>query len=142
MLLALCIAPAAALTDKDKSDCEQTTAPALKVAACTRILGGGNLTKDLETFGHYHRGLGFLLQNKSDDAIVEFNAALQADPANTRAYNSRGNAWRAKGELDIAIADYNEAIRRDPNFAFPYNGRASAFYERATSIAPSATTAK
>lgn len=130
LVLALSIGPAAALTDKDKSDCEQSTAPALKVAACTRVLSGGNLTKDIEAFGHYHRGLGFLLQNKPDDAIVEFNAALQADPANTRAYNSRGNAWRAKGELDIAIADYNEAIRLDPNFAFPYNGRASAFYDK------------
>jgi tetratricopeptide (TPR) repeat protein len=130
LFLTLAVAPAAALTDKDKSDCEQSSAPALKVAACTRILGAGNLSKDLEVFGHYHRGLGLLLQNKPDDAIVEFNAALQADPANTRAYNSRGNAWRAKGELDIAIADYNEAIRIDPNFAFPYNGRASAFYDK------------
>jgi tetratricopeptide (TPR) repeat protein len=126
----LSVAPAVALTDKDKSDCEQVTQPALKVAACTRVLGAGNLTKDLQAFGHYHRGLGFLLQNKPDDAIVEFNAALQADPANTRAYNSRGNAWRAKGEFDIAIADYNAAIRIDPNFAFPYNGRASAYYDK------------
>jgi tetratricopeptide (TPR) repeat protein len=122
--------PAAAFTDKDKSDCEQVTNPGLKVTACSRILGTANLPKDLQAFGHYHRGLGLLLQTKQDDAIVEFNEALRADPTNPRFYNSRGNAWRGKGELDIAIADYNEAIRLDPNFAFPYNGRANAFYNK------------
>jgi hypothetical protein len=33
LVLALSLAPAAALTDKDKSDCEQATNPSLKVAA-------------------------------------------------------------------------------------------------------------
>jgi hypothetical protein len=75
LVLALSLAPAAALTEKDKSDCEQVTNPGLKVAACTRILGTANLTQDLLAFGHFHRGLGLLLQNKFDDAIVEFNAA-------------------------------------------------------------------
>lgn len=130
LVLALCIAPGVALTDRDKSDCEQQTNPALKVSACTRILAAGILTKDLQVFSHYHRGLGLLLQDKLDDAIVEFNKALQADPTHARSYNSRGNAWRRKGELDLAIADFNEAIRIDPDFPFPYNGRAAAFYDR------------
>jgi tetratricopeptide (TPR) repeat protein len=128
LILMSFVAPALALTDKDKADCEQVTNPGLKVTACTRILATANLPKDLQAFGHYHRGLGLLLQNKHDDAIVEFNEALLADPTNPRFYNSRGNAWRGKGEIDIAIADYNEAIRIDPNFAYPYNGRANAFY--------------
>ena len=130
LVLVLSIAPAAALTDKNKSDCEQQTNPALKVATCTRILTGTNLPKDVQVFGHYHRGLGLLLQDKLDDAIVEFNKALQVDPTHARSYNSRGNAWRLKGELDLAIADFNEAIRIDPNFPFPYNGRAAAFYDK------------
>jgi tetratricopeptide (TPR) repeat protein len=130
LLLALFIAPAAALTDKDKSDCEQVTSPGLKVAACTRILATPNLPKDLQAFGHFHRGLGLLLQNKFDDAIVEFNEAVRADATNPRFYNSRGNAWKGKGELDIALADYNEAIRIDPNFAYPYNGRASVYADK------------
>ncbi|MGC1447782.1 MAG: tetratricopeptide repeat protein [Xanthobacteraceae bacterium] len=130
VMLALSIAPAAALTDKDKSDCEQMTAPSLKVAACTRILSAANLPADLQAFGHHHRGVGLLLQGKYDDAIVEFNAALKADPSYAKSYNSRGNAWRAKGEVDFAIADFNAAIGLDPNFAFPYNGRASAYADK------------
>jgi len=129
-LVVLSVAPARAATDRDRSDCEQVANPALKVAACTRILGGVNLADEVKSFGHYHLGLGLLLQKNLDRAIVEFNEALRADPNNLRAINSRGNAWRGKGELDNAIADYNEAIRRDPNWAYPYNGRASAYYNK------------
>jgi tetratricopeptide (TPR) repeat protein len=127
LVTVLSILPAAALTDKDRQDCEQMTNPGLKVAACTRILNTVNLAKDLQAFGHHHRGVGLLLQSNYDRAIVEFNEALRADPTYKRSYNSRGNAWKGKGELDHAIADYNEAIRLDPSFAFPYNGRAAAF---------------
>jgi hypothetical protein len=77
LVLALAIAPAAALTDKDKSDCEQMVNPALKVAACTRVLESQNPAKDLLAFGHHHRGVGLLLQSKLDGAIAEFN---EADP--------------------------------------------------------------
>ena len=121
------VTPAHAMSANDKSDCEQVTNPGVKIAACTRILAGGNLPNDTKSFGHHHRGLGLLLQQNFDRAIVEFNEALRADPTNIRSLNSRGNAWRGKGELDNAIADYDAAIKLDPNFAYPYNGRASAF---------------
>ena len=130
LMLGSFVGSATAQSGKDLSDCEQVANPALKVAACTRTLAAKNLTTEQRAFGYYHRGLGLLLQGKFDDAIVEFNEALRADPTNPRYYNSRGNAWRAKGEFDIAIADYNEAIRRDPSFAFAYNGRGSAFYNK------------
>jgi tetratricopeptide (TPR) repeat protein len=130
IVLALAVTPAAALTDKDKSDCEQMTAPNLKLATCTRILSTAKLPVDLQVFAHHHRGVALLLQSKYDDAIVEFNTALRLDPTYVRSYNSRGNAWREKGEVDFAIADFNEAIKLDPNFAFPYNGRASAYVDK------------
>jgi tetratricopeptide (TPR) repeat protein len=129
-LLTALAAPVQAATAKDKSDCEQVTNPGLKITACTRMLSGGNLPNDVRSFAHHHRGLGHLLKQDYDRAIVEFNEALRADPANIRSLNSRGNAWRGKGELDYAISDYNTAIRLDPNFAFPYNGRASAYYNK------------
>lgn len=129
-VLALSTAPAAALTTKDSHDCEQMTNPGLKVSACTRILQSGNLSSDVQASARHHRGVGYLLQQNFDRAIVEFNEALRADPTYKKSFNSRGNAWKGKGELDNAIADYNEAIRLDPGFAFPYNGRASAYYNK------------
>src|SRR5438270_5860195 len=108
LTLALVLAPAGAATDKGRADCEQMTNPGLKISACTRILSAANLPNDVKVFGHHHLGVGLLLQNNFDRAIVEFNEALRIDPAYVRSYNSRGNAWRGKGELDTAIADYNE----------------------------------
>jgi tetratricopeptide (TPR) repeat protein len=129
VLMAASVVPAQAMTAKDKADCEQVKNPGLKVTACTRILVG-NISSDIRSFAHHHRGLGFLLQQNFDRAIVEFNEALRADPANIKSINSRGNAWRGKGELDNAIADYNAAIKLDPNFAYPYNGRATVYYNK------------
>ena len=103
--VAASVIPAEAMSAREKTDCEQVKNPGLKVSACTRILAGGSLSSDLRSFGHYHRGLGLLLQQNFDRAIVEFNEALRADPTNIRALNSRGNAWRGKGELDNAIAE-------------------------------------
>jgi tetratricopeptide (TPR) repeat protein len=130
LALVLSVASARAASDKDRADCEQMTKPNLKVSACARILSGANLPNDVKVLGHHHLGVGLLLQNNFDRAIVEFNEALRIDPTYVRSLNSRGNAWRGKGEIDNAIADYNEAIRRDPNFAFPYNGRASAYIDK------------
>src|SRR5260221_725568 len=109
-ILALLAVPAAAAAPKDTSDCEQMTNPGLKVAACTRILQS-NPAHDAKVAAAHHRGVGFLLQQRFDQAIVDFNEALRVDPTYKRSYNSRGNAWKGKGELDLAIADYNEAIR-------------------------------
>lgn len=129
-LLVAFAAPASALTAKERADCEQMTNPGLKITACSRILAAGSLTSEIKSLGHHHRGVGLLLQQNFDRAIVEFNEALRADPTNVRSYNSRGNAWRGKGDLENAVADYDAAIRLDPNFAFPYNGRASVAYNK------------
>lgn len=130
LAMAFAVCSARAATDKDRADCEQMTNPGLKISACTRILSSANPTSDLKVLGHHHLGVGLLLQQNFDRAIVEFNEALRLDPTYVRSLNSRGNAWRGKGEIDNAIADYNEAIRIDPSFAFPYNGRASAFLNK------------
>ena len=128
--LALSAATAQAASDKDRADCQQMTNPALKISACTRILATANLPNDIKALGHHHLGVGLLLQQNFDRAIVEFNEALRLDPTFVKSFNSRGNAWRGKGDLDNAIADYNAAIRLDPGFSFPYNGRASAFLNK------------
>jgi tetratricopeptide (TPR) repeat protein len=106
------------------------TNPALKISACTRILQSGSPAHDAKAAAFHHRGVGFLLQQNFDRAIVEFNEALKVDRTYKRSFNSRGNAWKGKGELDLAVADYNEAIRLDPGFSFPYNGRASVWYNK------------
>ena len=92
--------------------------------------------------GYHHRGVGYLLQQNFDRAIVEFNEALKVDPTYKRSYNSRGNAWKGKGELDLAVADYNEAIHLDPSFRFRTTDAPASGTTRASGIARSPTTMK
>src|SRR2546430_15854160 len=82
LILALLVTPALAASTKE--DCEQMTNPALKISACTRILQSGNPGNDVKTAAYHHRGVGFLLKQDFDRAIVEFNEALKIDPAYQR----------------------------------------------------------
>jgi tetratricopeptide (TPR) repeat protein len=129
-ILALPVTPALAASTKGTADCEQMTNPVLKISACTRILQSGKPADDAKASAYHHRGVGYLLQQNFDRAIVEFNEALRIDPAYKRSLNSRGNAWKGKGETGLALADYNAAIKVDPGFSFPYNGRAGVWYSR------------
>jgi tetratricopeptide (TPR) repeat protein len=69
-----------------------------------------------------HNALGeALLKQKSyDQAIVEFEAAMKADPDFAAPYDNRGQVREIKRDYDLAIADFNEAIRLLPQDATAY----------------------
>src|SRR5262249_7052130 len=62
-----------------------------------------------------------------DNAISDFNAAIQLDPTNAAAYCNRGGALSDKKEFDQAIADFDAALKLDANFATAYRGRGMAW---------------
>ncbi len=76
-----------------------------------------------------HNGLGIALidDGQYEQAIEEFNQAIELDPNCATAYNNRAYAYIRKGQWDLAIADCNKAIELDPNQAAPYNNRAHAY---------------
>ncbi len=69
------------------------TNPAQKISACTRILQSGNPAKDAKVGAYHHRGVGLLLKQDFDRAIVVFNEAPKLDPAYKRSLNRRGHAF-------------------------------------------------
>jgi tetratricopeptide (TPR) repeat protein len=64
-----------------------------------------------------------------DLAIADHTKAIEADPRNASAYESRGAAYESKGDHDRAIADYTKAIEIEPKNADYYNSRAWAYFE-------------
>lgn len=70
---------------------------------------------------HYHAG-------NYNQAIADFNQALQRDPNLTAAYHNRARTHFDQGAWDKAIADYGEVIRRQPASAEAYNLRGLALY--------------
>jgi tetratricopeptide (TPR) repeat protein len=141
-ILALPVTPALAASTKGTADCEQMTNPVLKISACTRILQSGKPADDAKASAYHHRGVGYLLQQNFDRAIVEFNEALRIDPAYKRSLNSRGNAWKGKGETGLALADYNAALKVDPGFSFLTTAAPASGTAGASGTARSTTTAR
>ncbi len=66
-------------------------------------------------------------QGNHDAAIAECTKAIELNPKNDSAYNSRGLAYEAKGRFDQAIADYNRVIKLRPKFDYAYYNRGNAY---------------
>lgn len=79
---------------------------------------------------YINRGLEFYANGDLDNAINEYNKAIQLDPNNPAAYLDRGLAYYDKDDLDRAISDYNYAITLDPNIANAFFYRGIVYYDK------------
>jgi Flp pilus assembly protein TadD len=92
--------------------------------ACVLVL----LLPALAPAGDFELGREALRRKDYEQAIIHFNAYMQANPKPTAAaYYNRGVAHYGKKDYDWAIADFSESIRLDPRFADAYGNRASVY---------------
>ncbi|MFH7024798.1 MAG: tetratricopeptide repeat protein [Heteroscytonema crispum UTEX LB 1556] len=95
-----------------------------------------------------NRGNSRVSQNKLQEALADYNKAVELAPNVTDPYLNRGTALEGLGKWDEAIADYNRVLELDPKDAMAYNNRgnakagsgkwdlAIADYKKANEIAP------
>ena len=78
-----------------------------------------------------HNGLGNVYDDlgRYDDAIAEYERAIELDPKDAYPHNGLGNVYFEVGRYDDAIAEYERAIELDPKDACPHNGLGSVYYE-------------
>ncbi len=74
------------------------------------------------------RGVVYLSRGEYDQAISEFNKALEINSQNSEAYKNRGTAYMKKGQYDQAISDYTKVLEINPKDAEVYNIRGRAYY--------------
>ncbi len=69
-----------------------------------------------------HNNLGNVLVNKGqlDEAISQYQMALEINPSHIEARNDLGVALAQKGRLDEAMAQFQTALGLDPNHASSY----------------------
>ena len=84
----------------------------------------------------YYIGLSHQFKGKFDDAIENFNRAIEQNPYFAEAYCYRGTAYFNKKELSCALKDLNEAMRLNSNYDEAYNNRGLVYshkgqYDRA-----------
>ena len=86
--------------------------------------------------GHNHRralaistrGVIYNQKGDVDNAISDYDLAIQLDPGYAKNYFNRGKAHLKKNNLELAISDYDKFLEITPNSAWAYYNRGLAFY--------------
>ncbi|MDH4135137.1 MAG: tetratricopeptide repeat protein [Anaerolineae bacterium] len=69
---------------------------------------------------HMDLGLEYYGQGKFDEAIAEFQAAIELEPDDADAHRNLGTAYGEQGKWEEAAAAYEQAIELDPDFGEAY----------------------
>jgi tetratricopeptide (TPR) repeat protein/beta-lactamase regulating signal transducer with metallopeptidase domain len=102
-----------------------------KIARNNNIVVAQNVSPEKSSAGsaeYISQGFSSLKQGKVEDAITQFNRAIDLDPEKAVAYAARGSAYFRLEKLDNAISDYNKAIAINPELEVAYQGRGSVYF--------------
>ncbi|MGK7949257.1 MAG: tetratricopeptide repeat protein, partial [Xenococcaceae cyanobacterium] len=75
---------------------------------------------------YFYLGNSYYYQGNYQQAISDYDRAIEIDPQLADAYNNRGNAHSYQGNYQQAISDYDRAIEIDPQLAQAYYNRGIA----------------
>ena len=93
-------------------------------ALCSTTLGFGAETNQSDVARiQLARGDELLRKGEYQQAIVQYDKAIEVKPDFAEAYNNRGYAKYAKYDGSDALADMNRAIELRPDFPHAYNTR-------------------
>ena len=79
---------------------------------------------------HYNLGKAFAQKGRWDDAIAQFQEALQTRPDNAATHCDLGIVLRQAGRLDEAIDQLRRALQLKPGFVLAHNALGNAFLEK------------
>ncbi len=104
--------------------CDSDTAhPDVRIMACTRNIESGRFIGRNLAVAFTNRGDAYRRKGQFDQAIADYDQAIQLQSNDAGFIVSRGNAYYYKGAFDRAIENYDEAIRLNPNLALAYGNR-------------------
>ena len=75
----------------------------------------------------YNRGNAYGNSEKYEEAIQNFNKAIELSPNNPSYINNRGSAYGNLEKYEEAIQDFNKAIELNPNNPSYFSNRGSAY---------------
>lgn len=82
-----------------------------------------------EVYNIYNnRGIAWCNEGNYDQAMADFNKALELNPRSAEIFSNRGIIWFYMGKYDLAIDDYDKALGIDPHCAKAYTNRGAAWF--------------
>jgi tetratricopeptide (TPR) repeat protein len=99
----------------------------LLILSCAGFQGLSPHRDEISTV-YVEQGMDFYNHKDFTGAIEKFTKAIEADPANARAYLQRSQAYLATDETDKALSDLTQAINLDPENADAYILRSSVYF--------------
>jgi len=123
------------------------------LAMLVALLGAGDAhARSEEAIKRNNFGADLLKQGRLDEAIAEFERAVEVDPNYAAAYFNLAYAYERRDRIDDAIAQYKKAIQLEPGNVLGHNNlgvlldkkglydEAIGIFERALKIDPSNAT--
>ena len=86
--------------------------------------------KDNNPIAHTNLGHALLDEERVDEAMTNFETALEMPPGDSDAYNGLGLALARKGQTDDAIACFQKALEARPGFFNAHYNLATELFER------------
>lgn len=80
--------------------------------------------------GHYNLGHTLLQNGQLDDAVAQYQKAVEINPSYFEAHQNLGVALGQKGQLDEAINQFQEALKINPNRFEAHQGLGAALGQK------------
>ena len=108
-------------------DCAQLQDLPKTMAACTTYIDSGQGTAHDRSVAHFHRGTALGIGGQLDQALPDFDKAIELDPNWSPPYSNRARVYVGKNEPARAIPDYDKFVALHPDDAGAYVNRAMAY---------------
>ncbi len=76
-----------------------------------------------------NRGDALVDEKRYEEALLDFDKAIELLPQYAMAYYNRGNLYQKQKKYDLALTDFNYAIRYERDFDKAYNNRGTLYKE-------------
>ncbi|WP_028117605.1 lipoprotein NlpI [Ferrimonas senticii] len=100
----------------------------MHVAKITELLGNNQLTEQQRAQLYYDRGIRYDSLGLRGLARIDFNAAMQLQPANANLFNFMGIYATQAAEFDSAFESFDAVLELSPDYDFAYLNRGIASY--------------
>jgi tetratricopeptide (TPR) repeat protein len=86
----------------------------IRIRACTDIIESEQPSSADRAYARYSRGVAYAEKGDYDQAIADYDRAIQLKPDFGLAYYGRGNSYKSKGDAANALDDFRAAARLIP----------------------------